>query len=131
MAGNKHLDPLSWASTSSGGRDDELLRMLARLSLRLEDVLAQLSLDKSFIFFMQCGLGSIMPSMLAMARDWNSRKQNGDVSMSLRITIFLHCFQELTQRANKLQLEAKDDALVMNLRSKSILTEDNKWAYLT
>ena len=69
--------------------------------------------------------------MLSKARDWNSRKQSGDVSTPLRITLFLHCFQELAHRATQLQLEAKDDALVSNLRSKGILTEDNKWAYLT
>lgn len=79
-----------------------------------------------FIFVMQCGRGSITPRMRAKARNWNSRKQNGDVSMLLRITMLLHCFQELAQRASQLQLEAKKDTLVMNLRSKGILTEDNK-----
>ena len=51
--------------------------------------------------------------------------------MPLRTTIFLHRFLELAQRAGKLQLESSDDALVQNLRSKGILTEDTKWAYLT
>ena len=71
------------------------------------------SSDKSFMFFMQCGRGSIMPSMLlTKAKEWNSCKQNGDASTPLRITMFLHCFQELAHRAKQLQLEAKDDALV-------------------
>ena len=120
----------SWASTSSGG-NDELLNMVARLSLRQEDALVQLGLDKSYIFFLQCGRGSIMPSMLAKARDWNALKQSGDVSAPLRSTLFLHCFQELAQRALKLNLEANDDALIQNLKSKGILTDELKWAYLS
>ena len=107
----------SSASNSSGGRDDELLNTLARLTLRQEDALTQLSLDKSFMFFTQRGRGSIMPSMLTKAREWNSRKQSGDVSTPLRITMLLHCFQELAHRAKQLQVEAKD--VVMNLRSNT------------
>ena len=103
--------------------------MLARLTLRQEDVLTQFSLDKNFMFFMQCGRGSIMPSMLIKAKEWNSRKQNGDASPPLRITMLTYCFQERAHRAKQFQLETKDDALVMNLQSKGILTEDNKWAY--
>ena len=120
----------SWISPSSGG-NDELLNMVARLSFRQEDALAQLGLDKSYMFFLQCGRGSIMPSMLAKARDWNTLKQNGNASAPLRSTLFLHCFQELAQRALKLNLEANDDALIQNLKSKGILTGELKWAYLS
>ena len=44
---------------------------------------------------------------------------------------FLTIFQELINRASKLQLTKKDDPLVMGLKTKGILTEDNKWHYLT
>ena len=67
-----------------------------------------------------------MPNMFAKTWEWSNHKQSGDVSISLRITMFLRCFQKLAQRARKLQLEAKDDALIQNLRSKGILAEDNK-----
>ena len=91
---NKCIDPRRHA-ISSGGRNDNLLRMLIRLSLHQEYSLAQLSRDKRSIFLLQCGRGSIMPSMLAKARNWNAYKQSGDVSMPLRTTMFLYYFQEL------------------------------------
>ena len=51
--------------------------------------------------------------------------------MPLRMTMFLHYIQELAERAKQLKLEASDDALIQNLRSKGVLAEDHKWAYLT
>ena len=120
----------SSASTSNGG-NDELLRMIARLTLRQENAIAQLQLDKNFMFFIQCNRGSIMPSMLTKAREWNQLKEKGEVTVPLRMTMFLHCFQMLAQRAKQLKLDASDDALIQNLRSKGILTEDHKWAYLS
>ena len=78
--GSMYRSSPSWASTSNGGNDD-LLNMIARLSLRQEDALTQLNLEKAFIFFLQCGRGSTMPSMLAKARDWNVLKLSGDVSV--------------------------------------------------
>ena len=120
----------SSASTSSGG-NEELLRMIARLILRQEDAISQLQLDKSFIFFIQCGRGSIMPNLLTQAKEWNQFKEKGEMTMPLRMHMFLQCFQMLAQRAKQLKLDASDDALVQNLKSKGILTEDHKWAYLS
>lgn len=128
--GKGHV-PRSLASTSSGGKDNELLRMLARLSLRQEDALAQLSLDKIFIFFIQFGRGNIMPNMFTKAKEWNEFKEKGGMTMPLRMTMFLHYFQMLALCAKQLKLNANEDALIQKLRSKDILTEDHKWVYLT
>ena len=86
------FDSYSPRSTLNGSRDEELLRMLARLSLRQEGTLAQLSLDKSYIFFVQCGRGNIIPSMLTKARKWNQFKEKGEVTTPLRMAMFLHYF---------------------------------------
>ena len=67
----------SSASMSSGSRDEELLRVLTRLSLRQKDALAQLSLDKNYIFFIQCSRGSIIPRILTKAHEWNQFKEKG------------------------------------------------------
>ena len=122
---------LGWSRRSSPDGRDDLLLMVARLTLRQEDTLNQLSLDTSMMVFLQCGRGSIMPSLLETGRIWNSQRQNGDVSTSLRQTMFLTVFQELIHRASKLQLTKPDDALVLGLKAKGILTEDHKWHYLT
>ena len=50
--GSMHRSLPSWASTSNGGNDD-LLNMFVRLSLRQEDALAQLSLNKNYMLFLQ------------------------------------------------------------------------------
>ena len=121
----------SSSASASDGRDHDLLMMVARLSLRQEDLLNQMSLDCGLMMFLQCGRGSVMPTLLETGRQWNQQRQNGDVTMSLRQTIFLTIFQELINRASKLQLTKKDDPLIMGLKTKGILTEDNKWHYLT
>ena len=72
-----------------------------------------------------------MPTMLETGRQWNQQRQNGDATKSLRQTMFLTIFQELINRASKLQLTKQDDPLVMGLKAKGILTDDNKWHYLT
>ena len=46
------------------GKDGSLISMIAKLTLRQEDQLNQIHLNKSFIFFVQTGKGSILPLML-------------------------------------------------------------------
>ena len=70
-------------------------------------------------------------TLLTQAKEWNQLKEKGEATMPLRMHMFLQCFQLLAQRAQLLKLDASDDALVLNLRSKGILTEDSKWAYLS
>ena len=57
----------SSSASTSDGRDD-LLLMVARLTLRQEDTLNQLGLDTSLMMFLQCGRGSIMPTLLVFGR---------------------------------------------------------------
>ena len=94
------------------------------------DALAQFSLDKRFIFFIECNYESIIPNMLTKAKAWNWLKEKGEMTLLFRMTMFLHYFQMLGQRVKQLKLDASDDALIQNLRSKGILSEDDKWAYL-
>ena len=109
---------LNSASTSSGGRDEELLRMIAN------------SIDPP---------SGGCPASIQFGQElhvfhavWPRQYHIEYIDpMSLRITIFLQYFQELVPRAKQLQLKAKNDALVMNFRSKNILTDDKKWAFLT
>ena len=60
-----------------------------------------------------------------------ARRQGGEVTTSLRQTIFQAVFTELINRTGKLNIAAKDDALVQGLKAKGILTEDLKWQYLS
>lgn len=116
----------SSSANTSDGRDQDLIQMMARLAVRQEDTLNQLGLDCNLMMFLQRGRGSLMPTLLETGRQWNTQRQNDDASTSLRQTKFLTVFQELISRANKLQLNQKDDTLIMGLKAKGILTEDNK-----
>lgn len=60
---NRHSDSLDTRSTSSG-KTDELIQMVARLCLRQEDQMNALNLDRSFLLFVQCGRGNLMPLMI-------------------------------------------------------------------
>lgn len=71
----KRLDTTAPASRSSNSlgssSQDDLLLMLARLTLRQEYQLNQLALDRSFVMFLQCGKGSVMPLMLQTSKEWH------------------------------------------------------------
>ena len=43
--------------------------MLAKLTLRQEDMLNQMGLDRSFLLFLQAGHGSILPEMILVAKE--------------------------------------------------------------
>ena len=57
----------------------ELTMMLARLRLRQEDQLNALAMDRSFIVFLQCGKGSVMPMLLQTSKDWHHNRQTDGV----------------------------------------------------
>ena len=85
-------------NTSNG---DNLLQMLARLSLRQENMLNQMALDPSFIL-----RGSIsMPSMLLTSKEWNHQYQGSRVAQPL----FQKLLEELIQRASKVKLDDSED----------------------
>ena len=58
-----------------------------------------------------------MPSPLELGKRWNAQKQAGETTISLRQTIFQAVFTELINRAGKLNLTAKEDALVQGLKA--------------
>ena len=45
--------------------------MLAKLTLRQEDMLNQMALDRSFLLFLQAGKGSILPEMILADKEWH------------------------------------------------------------
>ena len=88
----------SFTSTSDS-REGNLIQMLGRLVLRQEDTLNQLGLDRSLMIFLQCGKGSLMPSLLEQGKRWNAQKQAGETTTSLRQTMFQAMFTEPSRQA--------------------------------
>ncbi|CAK9108805.1 unnamed protein product [Durusdinium trenchii] len=112
-------------------KDGDLIQMIARLSLRQEDLLNQMSLDRSFVVFLQCGKGSVMHQLLQSSKDWHNKRQTQGVNQPLRTSMFTTFIEELIRRAQSLKLDDPKDALLLGLRSKKILTSSNHWNYLS
>ena len=110
----------SRSSASDLGEDGNLISMIAKLTLRQEDQLNQIHLDKSFIFFVQAGKGSILPLMLKTSKDWHGQRELGQVTTSLRQHMFRSVFEELAFRASKLPFGSSDHELIRALQTKSI-----------
>ena len=104
--------------------------MLAKLTLRQEDMLNQMALDRNFLF-LQAGRGSILPEMILAAKEWHHQRQNSGVTCSLRQVNFLKVVEILIQRLTKLKYDNPEDPLVQALRQKGILTAENAWNYLS
>ena len=101
--------------------------MLPKLTLRQEDMLNQMALDRSFLLFLQARRGSILPEMILAAKEWHHQRQNSGVTCSLRQVNFLEVVEILTQRLTKLKYDSPEDPLVQALRQKGILTAENAW----
>ena len=117
--------------SGSGSVDDSsLLTMLAKLTLRQEDQLNQLNLDRTFLLFIQAGKSSILPQMLQLSKTWHGQREQGTVDRPLRQLMFQSVFEELASRAAQLPLGSNDHELILALRAKQILTPTNAWNYL-
>ena len=120
----------SRSSASDLGEDGSLISMLAKLTLRQEDQLNQIHLDKSFIFFVQAGKGNILPLMLKTSKDWHGQREAGQLNTSLRQHMFRSVFEEPAFRASKLPFGSNDHELIWVLQNKQVLTATNSWNYL-
>ena len=72
------------SSGSGSAEDSSLLTMLAKLTLRQEDKLNQLNLDRTFLLFIQAGKSSILPQMLQLSKTWHGQRDQGTVDRPLR-----------------------------------------------
>ena len=120
----------SRSSDLDWGEDGSLITMITKLTLRQEDQLNQLHLDKTFIFFVQAGKGNILPQILKFSRDWHAQRKAGQVTKTLCQHMFQSVFEELASRTSKLPLGTNDNALIQALQNKQVLTSTNSWNYL-
>ena len=106
------------SSGSDSADDVSLLTMLAKLTLRQEDQLNQLHLDRTFLLFIQLGKSSIFPQLLQLSKTWHGQREQGKVDRSLRQLMFQSVFEELASRAAQLPIGSNDHELILVLRSK-------------
>lgn len=104
------------SSSASSTQDGDLLQMIAGLSLRQEDLLNQMFLDRSFVVFFQCGKGSVMPQLLQTSKDWRNKRQTEGGNQPLRTLMFTTLIEDFIRRAQSLKLEDPEDALVLGFK---------------
>ena len=90
--------------------------MIAGLSLRQEDLLNQMFLDRSFVVFFQCGKGSVMPQLLQTSKDWRNKRQTEGGNQPLRTLMFTTLIEDFIRRTQSLKLEDPEDALVLGFK---------------
>lgn len=113
-------------SSSRLDSDAPLVQMLAKFCLRHEDMLNAICFERSFLLFLQAGKRSIFPTMFMASKEWHTQKQQAGVTCPLLQALFLKMIEELVQRIGRLNTENNEDVFCANLRSKQILTAQNR-----
>ena len=111
-------------SRNSDGAIKDLVRAVARLSLRQEDQQAIMGLDMDFMFFLQSSKSgndrSVTDALYKTAQDWNLQKENEPHTLTQPMrNVLLYCLlSTLLQRVEALETDAdaltKVQGLVIN-----------------
>ncbi|CAE7384181.1 unnamed protein product [Symbiodinium natans] len=99
--------------SSSSDAQLEVVKMMARLSVRQADQLSILKLDTTYVLFLKTqGAMSITKDLWAMGNRWHEQKEQTpqDITMPLRNTLFSCLLRSLDLRLQALQ--EKEDARV-------------------
>ncbi|CAE7676196.1 Pol [Symbiodinium necroappetens] len=106
-----------------------ILRMLAIQMQRHEDQLRSLALSTEMMLFMQAGQGTYMPQMLELSSKWHQQMENKTATAPLRLQMATAFWQELGNRALKVQ-EQLTGEFGQALIAKQVLTSEGAWTYL-
>ena len=78
----------------------EVIRMLMQVSIRHEDHINLLRLDRSFLLWMKTSSPETMlPNIVAASKAWKEKREAGTTDTSLRVTLFRCLLVELKNRA--------------------------------
>ena len=85
-------------TTVSGASDQ--LRLVSKILLQHKDSIQQIRQDRGFMLFFREDQRSLLPSMMAMSKEWNLKKEKGDPALTspLRTVLFANVIKELLQR---------------------------------
>ena len=81
----------------------EVIRMLMQVSIRHEDHINLLRLDRSFLLWMKTSSPETMlPNIVAASKAWKEKREAGTTDTSLRVTLFRCLLVELKNRATQM-----------------------------
>ena len=81
----------------------EILRMLMQVSIRHEDHINLLRLDRSFLLWMKTSSPeSMLPNIVAASKAWKEKREKGETDTSLRVTLLRCMLVELKNRASRM-----------------------------
>ena len=108
---------------------DSQLRLLSKLVLKHEEQLAALRRDTQFVLFFRQDDKSILPSLMAAAREWKERQAAGDQSItSSQRTALINCLlRELLARTQRV---IATESGRESLRKAEWLDCNGAWTYL-
>ena len=90
-----------------------IVRLLAKVVLRHEEEHSRLRVETGFLVYCDTGEHGVTSTLFKMAQAWKAKKEEGTVSTSLRVTLFLEILQILQDKlgellANEDQLKAAE-----------------------
>ena len=106
----------------------ELLRQIARLTLRHEDTLAVILQQSQFVLHLKGGQGSLLPLMMAKSQSWHAEATKTSTLRSCLATLMVDTLKE---RASKLLAAQKNDDMWKAGVQQNILTEEGSLPFLS
>ena len=116
----KHVKP-----TPQG--DQDLLRLLGNLAIRMDQEIQQLHKQASFVFFMQTEKDAILDTLTSTAKKWQHDMQGGAAMQTqdykpLRAVLFQCLLMNLNQRLLKLSQCQPADQMFQTALQQGLLT---------
>ena len=109
------------------GAPDQL-RLVSKILLQHEDSIQQIMQDRGFMLFFREDQRSLLPSMMAMSKEWHLKKDKGEqlLTSPLRTVLFANVIKEMLQR---MQTIAATEEGRRALVQAQWMTETGAWTY--
>ena len=109
--------------------EPEHLRLMSRVILQQEEVIAHLRQEKCFVMFMKHEQEGILRPLMMVAKEWNDKKNKSPelLDSPLRTLMLQSMLQELL---NRVQKEAATEEGRATLMKRGWLTAEHHWPYL-
>ena len=118
-----------WRTWSNKNQDEDrveelsnVVRLLANVVLRHEDEHSRLWVETGFLVYCDTGEHGVTSTLLKLVQAWKAKKEEGKVSTSLRVTLFLGILQILQDKLG--ELLTKEDQLRAAEKHEWLKTED-------
>ena len=110
-------------------RQQQQIVMMSKLLLQHEDKINNMNLDRGMVLFLKEDARSILPSMMQTAKEWNAKKEQGDLRLTspLRTVLLANMIKELQQRMQTISATPEGRA---SLQKAKWMTEGGDWCYL-